>query len=848
MHKNIVILTIILTCIISVLSGCFSPQETPLKTPGTPTNFVAMSMSRTSIDLSWTKGENASITHIERNTIPGWMRGDGIIIYNSTSVRYRDEGLSPNSMYYYQAWGWNQTNSTFSTHYASANETTLTNQPPSFSSPNPVNGSSKNPLNISWSIQINDPDGDPFSWSIQCSNGQGTAGTGMTNGTETLLLTSLSYLTTYKVWVNATDPTGSGLSTHQWYVFTTKSSLANKPPTFGACSPTNGTTDTQLSFSWTIPINDPEGDPIWWTIECNNGQDDGGGSASNGTKTLSLSGLSYSTTYKVWVNATDLTGSGQDTLRWYRFTTKVNTANTPPVFGTPSPANASTNNQLNLTWGIPITDPEGNTFSWTIDCSNGQDAGGSGATNSTKTLQLSGLSYLTTYKVWVNASDTTGSGQSTIRWYTFTTKANTGNSPPGFGAPSPTNGSTGNQLSLAWTIPIVDPQGNTFTWTIHCSNGQRSNGTGSVNGTKTLSLFDLSYSTTYKVWVNATDPSGSGEYTRQWYRFTTKATATNTPPVFEVPSPRNGSTGNLLNLTWSIPISDPEGNTFTWTIQCNNSQTMTAVNTTNGTKSLVLTNLSYSVTYKIWVNATDPMGSGLYTRQWYTFTTKAYLINRPPVLGKPIPANNSNGNPLQFEWTINITDPDGDPFTWTIECNNSENNNGFSEPNGTKLIVLEYLSYTTIYKLWVNATDIEDDTLSVTGWYAFTTKANQPPGPPTITGPPEGTIKVPTQYNFTVTDDTDELYYFIDWGDQTNSDWIGPYQSGDIVPVSHTWSTKGTYTIKAKAKDNSGAESDWASLSISMPTSLESFVHSFFDRLFERFPFAFPILRYFMGY
>ena len=33
--------------------------------------------------------------------------------------------------------------------------------------------------------------------------------------------------------------------------------------------------------------------------------------ASNGTKSLSLSGLTYSTTYKVWVNATDPTGSNQ---------------------------------------------------------------------------------------------------------------------------------------------------------------------------------------------------------------------------------------------------------------------------------------------------------------------------------------------------------------------------------------------------------------------------------------------------------------------------------------------------------------------------------------------------------
>ena len=91
----------------------------------------------------------------------------------------------------------------------------------------------------------------------------------------------------------------------------------------------------------------------------------------------------------------------------------------------------------------------------------------------------------------------------------------------------------------------------------------------------------------------------------------------NTPPVFSSPSPANGSTGNLLSLSWSIPINDPEGDQFSWTIQCSNGQTNSGTGATNGTKSLALTGLTYSTTYKVWVNATDPTGSGLYTRKWY---------------------------------------------------------------------------------------------------------------------------------------------------------------------------------------------------------------------------------------
>ena len=97
----------------------------------------------------------------------------------------------------------------------------------------------------------------------------------------------------------------------------------------------------------------------------------------------------------------------------------------------------------------------------------------------------------------------------------------------------------------------------------------------------------------------------------------------NNPPVFGSPSPANGSTNNFLSLTWSIQINDPEGDLFSWTIQCSNGQVNSGTGASNGTKSLSLSGLVYSRTYKVWVNATDPNGSGLYTRKWYTFTTQA---------------------------------------------------------------------------------------------------------------------------------------------------------------------------------------------------------------------------------
>jgi hypothetical protein len=384
---------------------------------------------------------------------------------------------------------------------------------------------------------------------------------------------------------------------------------------FGTPSPANRSIGNPLKINWSIPINDPEGNTHTWSIQCSNKQTTSGTSLANGTKILSLSNLTSATTYKIWVNATDLTGSRLPSRRWYTFSTKTTqTNNTPPVFSSPSPANGSINNPLNLTWSITIKDPQGNTFNWTIQC-NGQTSSATGVTNGTKTLTLTGLTNATAYKVWVNATDAAGSGLFTRRWYTFTTQtSSTPNTPPVFGIPSPANGSTGNLLGFIWSIPINDTEGNTFSWTIHCSNGQSNSGTGATNGTKSLILSSLAYVTTYKVWVNVTDPTGSGLFTRKWYTFTTKA---NLPPDYGASNPANRSINNPLNITWNISINDPDGDLFSWTIHCSNGQANSSTNTSNGIKSLPLSGLVYATTYTIWVNATDPTGSGLFTRRWY---------------------------------------------------------------------------------------------------------------------------------------------------------------------------------------------------------------------------------------
>jgi hypothetical protein len=142
----------------------------------------------------------------------------------------------------------------------------------------------------------------------------------------------------------------------------------------------------------------------------------------------------------------------------------------------------------------------------------------------------------------------------------------------------------------------------------------------------------------------------------------------------------------------------------------------------------------------------------------------------------------------------------------------------------------------------------EDPGVSPYGYlHAFgTIENNQPPEKPTIDGPAQAKIRTSVTYVFQANDtDNTPISYYVDWGDDTNEQTMD-YMPGFAASLEHTWMKKGTYTIKAKAIDTFGLESDWATLTVIMPYEPSQF--PFLTWLLERYPNAFPILRYLLGW
>ena len=113
------------------------------------------------------------------------------------------------------------------------------------------------------------------------------------------------------------------------------------------------------------------------------------------------------------------------------------------------------------------------------------------------------------------------------------------------------------------------------------------------------------------------------------------------------------------------------------------------------------------------------------------------------------------------------------------------------------------------------------------------------PSTPDINGNRNIKPNIEYDYNFVTRDpNNDDVFYYIDWGDGTNSGWIGPFTSGEEVVRSHSWSSKGDFSITTQVKDTDDNEGLPGTLDISVPRTrgyqfnlLVQIVQKFFDKI-----------------
>jgi hypothetical protein len=126
---------------------------------------------------------------------------------------------------------------------------------------------------------------------------------------------------------------------------------------------------------------------------------------------------------------------------------------------------------------------------------------------------------------------------------------------------------------------------------------------------------------------------------------------------------------------------------------------------------------------------------------------------------------------------------------------------------------------------------------------------NAQPYAPDISGPSMGAPRTEYEFTFTISDpDKDDVYLYIDWGDGDVEDYLGPYSSGDEVTISHSFSGKGSYTVKAKSKDTNNLIGPWGTLQINIPRSQVYSIYQILERIIQRFPILERIISVFPIY
>jgi len=113
-------------------------------------------------------------------------------------------------------------------------------------------------------------------------------------------------------------------------------------------------------------------------------------------------------------------------------------------------------------------------------------------------------------------------------------------------------------------------------------------------------------------------------------------------------------------------------------------------------------------------------------------------------------------------------------------------------------------------------------------------ESNSPPNTPELLGKTSGKIGSIYELRVIVVDpDNNPVSFYIDWNDGTEG-WERERASGEYCYYGHTWSEEGNYTIRVKAKDTLGEESDWATLEVTMPKSHNPIW--WLNNLLDRFP------------
>jgi len=219
---------------------------------------------------------------------------------------------------------------------------------------------------------------------------------------------------------------------------------------------------------------------------------------------------------------------------------------------------------------------------------------------------------------------------------------------------------------------------------------------------------------------------------------------------------------------------------------------------------------------------------------YYFHTVKGNIQPFAPTSPHPLKGETNVDLTTNLSWTLS-TDLDGDTVYYTVyfsEGTSVDDKDVIANKIVTPSFIIPDLKYNTKYSWKIVAEDEQGSQNGGVKWQ-FSTRV---PNKPIVNGTLEGKMNKKYAYQGLIPDtDTggQQYYWFFDWGDDTDTGWIGPYGPYDQVSATHSWTEENQYIIKVRYKVDSEI-SDWATLTVSMPKTYSVTPH-FFMELLQRY-------------
>jgi len=257
--------------------------------------------------------------------------------------------------------------------------------------------------------------------------------------------------------------------------------------------------------------------------------------------------------------------------------------------------------------------------------------------------------------------------------------------------------------------------------------------------------------------------------------------------------------------------------------------------------------MDYQIKYYWKIIAWDDHGASASGPIW-CFTTGSEPNDPPNPPSNPDPADEATDVDIDADLSWECSDPNGDEIVYDIylEADDSTPDILVADDHTETTFDPGTLEYGKTYYWQIIAIDEHSASTKGPIWQ-FTTEEepNNPPTAPEIDGPDTGKVNKELCWTFHSDDENgDMVKYIIDWGDGT-PDETGFNEPCTPVEACHTYKEEGTYTIKAYAQDERGAESGESTFEVTIPRARTSY--NLILQLFTRFPNLLPILRYILG-